>query len=62
MRKNNKVDNEKEVGYWLDFYLVDIEWEEPPLFLRPKPVRNPCLEKCCKKDLPPTREVIINKS
>jgi hypothetical protein len=60
MRKKDKVENEKEVGYKPRFDLVDIECEDPPLFLRPRPVRKPRPKKHCKKDLPLVREVTIN--
>jgi hypothetical protein len=62
MRKKDKVDNEKEVGYHSGFDLEDIECEEPSLFLRPRPVINPFLETHCQKYLPPTREVTINQN
>jgi hypothetical protein len=42
MRKKDKVENEKEVGYQPRFDLEDIECVEPPFFLCPRPVTNPC--------------------
>jgi hypothetical protein len=61
-RKKDKVENEKGMGYQPGFDLVDIKCEEPPFFLWPRPVRNPCPEKCCQKDLPPAGEVTINQN
>jgi hypothetical protein len=62
MRKKDKVENEKEVGYQFGFYLADRKSEEPLFSLRPRPIRKPCPQKGCQKDLPPTREVTLNKN